>query len=79
MKAMPAIRRARPAESWQMSPDCRTYDFTLRKGVKFHNGETLTSEDVKFSVRALPRHRAKMLKERVLAVETPSPAGAVSV
>src|SRR5215510_2185370 len=36
------------AESWQMSADGRVYDFTLRKGVKFHNGDTLTSEDVKF-------------------------------
>ena len=37
------------AESWQMSPDGRVYDFALRKGVKFHNGEPLTAEDVKFS------------------------------
>ena len=43
------------AESWQMSPDGRVYDFTLRKGVKFHNGDSLTAEDVKFSFE---RYRA---------------------
>ena len=49
-KAMPGNPTAPSlAESWQMSPDGRVYDFTLRKGVKFHNGDTLTSEDVKFS------------------------------
>src|SRR6185503_21165193 len=50
VKAMPGNPTAPSlAESWQMSPDGRTYDFTLRKGVKFHNGEPLTAEDVKFS------------------------------
>src|SRR6478672_8181300 len=49
-KSMPGNATAPSlAESWQMSPDGRTYDFTLRKGVKFHNGDALTSEDVKFS------------------------------
>jgi ABC-type transport system substrate-binding protein len=46
-KAMPGNPTAPSlAEAWQMSPDGRVYDFTLRKGVKFHNGDTLTSEDV---------------------------------
>ena len=49
-KAMPGNPTAPSlAESWQMSPDGRMYDFTLRKGVKFHNGDPLTAEDVKFS------------------------------
>jgi peptide/nickel transport system substrate-binding protein len=38
------------AESWNMSPDGLVYDFVLRKGVKFHNGEPVTAEDVKFSL-----------------------------
>ena len=37
------------AESWTMSPDGLTYEFVLRKGAKFHNGEPVTAEDVKFS------------------------------
>ena len=37
------------AESWTRSEDGLTYEFVLRKGVKFHNGEPVTAEDVKFS------------------------------
>src|SRR5947199_1434985 len=73
-KAMPGNATAPSlAESWQMSPDGRVYDFTLRKGVKFHNGETLTSEDVKFSFERYKGASAKTLKDRVAAVETPDP------
>src|SRR5215813_10994584 len=61
------------AESWQMSPDGRVYDFTLRKGVKFHNGDTLTSEDVKFSFERYRGASAQAIKDRVAAVETPDP------
>jgi peptide/nickel transport system substrate-binding protein len=73
-KAMPGNPTAPSlAESWQMSPDGRVYDFTLRKGVKFHNGDTLTSEDVKFSFERYRGTAAKTLKDRVAAVETPDP------
>ena len=37
------------AESWTVSADQRTYEFKLREGVKFHNGDPFTAEDVKFS------------------------------
>ena len=71
-KAMPGNATAPSlAESWQVSPDGRVYDFTLRKGVKFHNGDPLTSEDVKFSFDRYKGAQAKALKERVAAVETP--------
>ena len=62
------------AESWQMSRDGRVYEFMLRKGVKFHNGDPLTSEDVKFSFDRYRGASAKTLKDRVAAVETPTPA-----
>ena len=42
------------AESWAVSTDQRVYEFKLREGLKFHNGEPFTAEDVKFSF-----HRAK--------------------
>lgn len=37
------------AESYEISPDQLTYTFHLRKGVKWHDGEPFTAEDVKFS------------------------------
>jgi peptide/nickel transport system substrate-binding protein len=73
-KAMPGNATAPGlAESWQASADGRVYDFTLRKGVKFHNGDPLTSEDVKFSFERYRGASAQALKDRVAAVETPSP------
>jgi peptide/nickel transport system substrate-binding protein len=42
------------AEKWQMSPDAKTWTFTLRKGVQFHdNHGEMTAEDVKFSFELL--------------------------
>lgn len=37
------------AESWEISPDYRTYTFHLRKGVKFHDGTPFNAQAVKFS------------------------------
>jgi len=45
------------AESWTVSADQRVYEFKLREGVKFHNGDPFTAEDVRFSF-----HRAKGAK-----------------
>jgi peptide/nickel transport system substrate-binding protein len=40
------------AESWEI-PDPQTYVFHLRKGVRFHNGQPLTSNDVKWTFDSL--------------------------
>lgn len=37
------------ASGWTVSPDGKTYTFTLRPGIRFHNGATLTAEDVAFT------------------------------
>lgn len=38
------------ASEYVISPDGKTYSFTLRKGVKFHDGTNVTAQDVKFSI-----------------------------
>ena len=62
------------AESWSASPDGLVYEFSLRRGVRFHNGEPVTAEDVKFSFERYRGTANKTLKDRVLAIETPDPA-----
>src|ERR1051325_428758 len=37
------------AEAWTVSDDQRTYTFKLRQGLRFHNGDPFTADDVKFS------------------------------
>ena len=61
------------AESWSTSEDGLTYDFTLRKGVQFHNGAPVTADDVKFSFDRYHGASYRLMKERVAAVETPDP------
>src|SRR5262245_38458797 len=61
------------AESWSTSADGLVYEFVLRKGVKFHNGDPVTAEDVKFSLERYRGASNKALKESVAAVETPDP------
>src|SRR5437870_4153871 len=59
------------AESWSMSPDGLVYEFVLRRGVRFHNGDPVTAEDVKFSFERYRGISAKVLKDKVAGVETP--------
>src|SRR3989454_1643360 len=57
------------AESWTASSDSLAYELVLRKGVRFHNGDPLTAEDVKFSFDRYKGGGAPTLKARVAAVE----------
>ena len=57
------------AESWTASKDGLTYEFALRKGVVFHNGDPFTADDVKFSFERYKGAASKLLKEKVAAIE----------
>jgi peptide/nickel transport system substrate-binding protein len=61
------------AESWTAAKDGLTYEFVLRKGVKFHNGDAFTAEDVKFSFERYKGAGASTLKARVAAIEIVDP------
>ncbi len=61
------------AESWSVSKDGLTYEFILRKGARFHNGDPVTAEDVKFSFERYRGTANKTLKDRVAAVEVLDP------
>ena len=62
------------AESWTVSPDGLVYEFVLRKGVRFHTGDPVTAEDVKFSFERYRGIFNRTLKEHVASVETPDAA-----
>jgi peptide/nickel transport system substrate-binding protein len=57
------------ATSWTESPDGLVYEFTLREGVTFHNGDAFTAADVKFSFLRYKGASAKQLHEKVKAIE----------
>ena len=61
------------AEIWSKSEDDLTYEFVLRQGVKFHNGEPVTAEDVKFSFERYRGASHALMQERVARIETPDP------
>jgi peptide/nickel transport system substrate-binding protein len=61
------------AESWKESPDGLAYEFKLREGLKFHNGDPFTAEDVKFSFLRYRGASAKLLHDRVKSVDIIDP------
>ena len=75
VKPMPGAPMAPSlAESWSMAKDGLSYEFVLRKGTRFHNGDPVTAEDVKFSFERYKGAAAKSLKERVAGVDVVDPA-----
>ena len=61
------------AEAWNVSPDFKVYEFKLRKGVKFHNGDIMTAEDVVFSFWRYKAALAKFVHSRTEKVEAVNP------
>jgi len=70
-KLVPAL-----AEKWEISSDGLTWTFTLRKGVKFHNGDTLRSEDVKATFERMMKEETASPKvadyKAITAIEAPN-------
>jgi peptide/nickel transport system substrate-binding protein len=74
VKPMPAGENTPSlAESWSQSKDGLVYEFVLRKGAKFHNGDPVTAEDVKFSFERYRGAAAKLLRDRVREVQIVDP------
>ena len=61
------------AESWTISPDAKVYEFKLRKGVRFHNGDAFTAEDVVFSFWRYKAAQAKTIQGKTEKVEALNP------
>ena len=61
------------AESWTASPDGLVYEFKLRQGLHFHNGDPCTAEDVKFSFERYKGGGATELRANVQRVEVVDP------
>jgi len=61
------------AESWTAAPDGLAYEFVLRKGVRFHNGDPLTADDVKFSLERYRGAAAGPFKTRIASIDVVDP------
>jgi peptide/nickel transport system substrate-binding protein len=74
VKPMPGgIMTPSLAESWSLAKDGVTYEFVIRKNAKFHNGDPVTAEDVKFTFERYKGASAGLLKEKVKEIQTPAP------
>jgi peptide/nickel transport system substrate-binding protein len=66
VKPMPSgLNTPSLAESWSMSKDGRVWEFVLRKGLRFHNGDPVTAGDVKFSFERYRGAAAPLFDEDV--------------
>ena len=70
LKPMPGSGSAPSlAESWSMAKDGLSAEFVLRPGIKFHNSEPVTADDVKFSFERYRGGAAKILKDTVKEIQ----------
>jgi peptide/nickel transport system substrate-binding protein len=73
LNVIPAV-----AKSWKVAPDWSYIDFDLNQGIKFHNGDPLTAEDVKFSLETHMRPEMRQVlgvtyKARIKNIEVLGP------
>ena len=57
------------AEHYSVAKDAKSATFTLRKGLKFHNGDPVTPQDVKFSYENYRGAKADVFKKKTERVE----------
>lgn len=58
------------AESWSR-PDPKTWEFKLRRGVKFHNGEAFDAESVKYTIESLLNPNNKWINTQISGYISP--------
>src|SRR4030081_535323 len=74
VRPLPGEKRgASLAESWTESRDGLVYEFRLRRGLRFHNGDPITAEDVKFRFDRYHRAGARELRARVRQLDVVDP------
>ena len=74
VKPMPAGQTTPSlAESWSTSQDGMSYTFVLRQNARFHNGDPVTADDVKFSLERYRGAGVKAFKDRVREVQVVDP------
>jgi oligopeptide transport system substrate-binding protein len=61
LRPVPAL-----ATGWTVSDDRRTYTFTLRRGVRFHNGRELRAADVKYSFERAARGKRPWVFDKLV-------------
>jgi peptide/nickel transport system substrate-binding protein len=66
------------AESWKLAADSKSLTIKVRRGIKFHNGDDLTSADVKFSLERMTGPKAinswsNWVRNVIARIETPDP------
>jgi len=74
LKPMPGtVSGPSMAESWSMAKDAQSAEFALRPGMKFHNGDPVTADDVVFSFERYRGGAAKVLKDSVKEIQVLGP------
>ncbi len=65
LKIIPAL-----AEKWEIAPDGKTYTFTLRKDVKFHDGTDFNAEAVKFNIERYLNDKTSRRASEINTIQT---------
>ena len=74
VKPMPGgIMTPSLAESWTQSKDGLSYEFLIRKNARFHTGDPVTAEDVKFTFERYKGSGARLLKDKVKDIQIVAP------